>query len=60
VGSTVVDIAIMVLLLILIASGWLKALSNLDKKNIKSKELQRKKGHLTTIKSSTRGYEESR
>lgn len=41
--SAVVEIVIMAALLILLASCWLKAVNNLDKKNIKSKELKRKK-----------------
>jgi len=43
VDSAVVEIFIMAALLILLASCWLKAVKNLDKKNIKSKELKSKK-----------------
>ena len=41
--SAVVEIVIIAALLILLASCWLKAVSNLDKKNIKSKEMKSKK-----------------
>ena len=45
-SSNAIDFAVTILLLILMAAGWLRGLASLDKNDIKPKELREKQKNI--------------